>query len=693
MSFHPDDSLFNQDNIQILKLHNKALLEATEGGLWEWDLINDKIELYPKIKDLIGIKDMSSGIDYFKTIIAHEEYDKFQHALITHLKDNFEFKVKLCCNTKDRELLWVKLSAYAVRDQHGEPIRLIGTLIDISEIQKKEMQLEKAREDASLLNKHLEESISQANEMAASAEIANQAKSEFLANMSHEIRTPMNAIMGITTLLKDTELTHLQADFVETIRNSSDSLLTIINDILDFSKIESGMLELESVSFDLFTCIEEAMDLFWLKAGEKGLELILDVENTVPAGIVADPTRLKQVIINLISNAIKFTSSGEIHLKVELESADQTHVTLKFSVRDTGIGMTKEQQSSIFKPFIQADVSTTRKYGGTGLGLSISKKLSELMSGTMWVQSTSGVGTTFFFNIKAKPSPNIVAQSEDLESLKSKQILIVDDNDTNRCVIAGMLTRLGMTPHQATSGQDAIKLLTVNNIGAVILDYCMPEQDGLQVAQSIRELNIPQKDVPIIMLSSMSTQKLRSHADYLQFKSILTKPIKQQLLVNSLVSIFSKKSFIPNERKTLQKQLLGEAYPLKILLAEDNEVNRKVATLLLQKIGYKTDIAVNGLEAIEALKNNDYDLILMDVQMPELGGMEATLRIRNEFPPHKQPYIVALTAGVNGKVKEKSLQSGMNSYLAKPLKMEDFEQALISGFQHVQKTSASKQSS
>ncbi len=513
------------------------------------------------------------------------------------------------------------------------------------------------------------------------AEAASRAKSEFLAMMSHEIRTPMNGIIGMISLLQNTPLSKEQREFLETIRSSSDALLEIINDILDFSKIESGKLDLSIDAFDLAECVEDACNLFAPKAAEKQIELICDIPATVPPVIKADASRLRQVLINLLSNAVKFTEKGEVVCSVELMEINGLIAELRFTVRDTGIGIPADKFDRIFQPFSQVDTYSSRKYGGTGLGTAICERLVKLMGGKIWFESDVGKGTAFHFTLSAPIAPKqcpVVQQNAEL-LLKGKRIIIVDDNATNRRLLAMQSERWGMTASVTASGRDAIELMDeAEKLSApfdlALLDMNMPMQNGVELAKTIRA-RYPNSKMSMLLLSSASkSEQEEIRAAESIFSGILLKPVRKNQLFNLIVSTLSPKKATeseprPNEESVKHsKPTLPRA--LSILLAEDHLVNQKLMMAMLGKLGYTADLANNGVEVLEKLKSKHYDIILMDIQMPEMDGVEATERIIAEYPPESRPKIIAVTAHALKGDREKYLALGMDDYLSKPVSID-----------------------
>ena len=576
------------------------------------------------------------------------------------LEDRQALNTEILNYHKNGTPYWISMEITPILDEEGNVLNFVAIESDISAQKLNEEQLREAKVEA---------------------EQGAKAKSEFLATMSHEIRTPMNAVIGMTGLLLDTPLSEEQRDFVETIRISGDNLLTIINDILDFSKIDAGHLELEQQEFSLAETIEDVLDLMSSKAMAKGLELTYEAASNVPTQIVSDPTRLNQILLNLIGNAIKFTSEGEISLTVKEVRRLGKVSQIQFSVRDTGIGIPEEKLNRLFQPFSQVDASTTRKYGGTGLGLAISAKLVKLMGGDIWVESEQDKGSIFHFTLRVVSNSDSTfgtyVSTIPQASLQNCRALIVDDNHTNLRILKTQLHAWGITTTAFDNPIKALESAESGQYDLMILDMHMPELDGFSLAAEIHQ-KLSEQMPPLIMLTSLGQSVTRSEKDL--FAAFLHKPIRRDQLYKHIHRILK-----PSEvtaKATVEAQVINytqDMPKISILIAEDNLVNQKVARRMLQKLGYEPEIVANGQEAVEILERRHFDLIFMDMRMPVMDGLEATRQIRINYHD-KGPIICAMTANAMVGDREVCLDAGMNDYITKPVKLESIREAIFRNF-------------
>ncbi len=663
-----------EENLKNERQRLVGIIEGTNAGTWEWNVQTGETIFNEKWAQMVGytLEELAPiSIKTWEALIHPEDLHQASLLLNKHFSGELEYyECEFRLKHKNGCWVWIYDRGRVVTwTDDGRPLMMFGTHTDITPAKK-------AKEELLETNRQLQQAIERANEMTAQAELANNAKSEFLANMSHEIRTPMNGIIGMSGLLLDTELNEEQHRFAEIVRTSSESLLGIINDILDFSKIEAGRLELEIIDFDLHALLDDFASMLAMRAIDKGLEFICATAPEAPTYLRGDPGRLRQILINLAGNAIKFTHEGEVAVRADVVSESNERVVLRFSVKDTGIGIPKEKKDSLFQKFTQLDASTTRRYGGTGLGLAISKQLCEMMGEEIGVGSEEGKGTEFWF------TADFIKQSEQdhaesiAKDIRGSHILIVDDNQTNREVLLTQLLAWGVNVDEAPDGPSALQMLRQakeNNdpYQIAILDMQMPGMDGETLGKSIKnDLNL--QETKLVLMPSFGKRGDAKRMKKLGFAAYLPKPVRQSDLFDSLTTVLSGKNIIQVSQPIITRHSVREKRhsEIRILLAEDNFTNQLVAKSILQKLGYsRVDAVANGAEAIETLREIPYDLVLMDVQMPEMDGLEATRQIRhlNTKVLNNSIPVIAMTAHAMQGDREICLEAGMNDYVSKPV--------------------------
>jgi len=656
-------------------------VQAAGFGIWELDVASRALTWDKRMFDIYGLAP-AEGVTYetWQRCIAPEDLADFEQRLHAAINARSQFDTEFRIQHADGTVRYIRAIAYVSTGDRGTATSVVGVNWDNTSEKEMATYLRAAAENAENLNQQLENAIERANGLAQEAAMATVAKSEFLANMSHEIRTPLNAIIGMSGLLLDTGLSAEQRELSETINNSGDSLLGLINDILDFSKIESGKLELEQRSFDLRECVESALDVLGPKATEKHIDLVGWLGPGVPAAVIGDITRTRQVLINLLGNAVKFTSSGDVLLSIErLGETDDGRLRLHFKVRDTGIGIPADRMDRLFKTFSQVDASTTRQFGGTGLGLAICKKIVELMGGRIWVESEMGKGSTFQFEALLAPAAPVEGHPVLLAAvpeLAGKRLLIVEDNLTSRNVLASLAATWGAVPRAATNAQEALEWIGHGEtFDLALVDLHLADLDGIAFTRRLRALQMSSR-LPVAIVAPLGS--LGQTPPELAIGAIVTKPVKAAALLDALRCLATGR---PSDRASRLPQatteMLAHTHPLTLLLAEDNPTNQRMATLMLSRMGYRIDIANNGLEVLAALQHQPYDVVLLDVQMPEMDGLTCAREINERWPKDQRPVLVAMTANAMTGDRENCLAAGMDDYVSKPVRPHELKRALI----------------
>ncbi len=650
--------------LRVEKERFELAVQGSHDGIWDWDLTTNDLFLSPRWKEQIGYEDheLESTFDSFKNSLHPDDVGRVMTYVDRYLNGSVQrYDIEFRMRHKDGSYRWIRARGEALRDSGGKPYRMAGSHTDITNKKKAEQELIEAKQEA---------------------EAADRAKSQFLANMSHEIRTPMNGVIGFTDLLEKTDLTPVQRQYVETVNTSARSLLDIINDILDFSKIEAGKMELDPIKTDIIDLVEKSIDIVKYQAARKGLEVLLDIDVNMPRFASVDPVRLRQILANLLGNAVKFTSQGEVALTVEFIRHEDGEATFTFSIRDTGIGVTPQQKEKLFKAFSQADGSMTRTFGGTGLGLVISDMLAQKMGGKIHLESEPDKGSTFYFSIRTAFEYG-EKQLNQPPAAPVQRALIIDDNEHNRIILEKTMSAWHIQCQSCYSGSQALRILEIESFDLIIVDYHMPDMDGLETIRRIREsLSLSAEKQPVILLHSSSDDAaIHKKCRELGVLHALTKPVKPEELFDIVGNIGRSDNNESSSATPVDDTRPAPAHSraIHVLIAEDNRLNMMLArTLILQMLPKaKITEAQNGREAIDSACSLLPDIIFMDVQMPEVDGNEATRTIRtSDSPECAQIPIVGLTAGAMKNERTASLDAGMNDFLTKPIEPAQLERVI-----------------
>lgn len=659
----------SQEKIRISEQRFEEVARHSQSYVWEIDTQGLFTYISESVEPLLGYaaRELVGQVHYYDLhpVEGREDFRQSTMAEMACGKQLLDIENQIQC--RDGQTIWVSTNALPMFDQAGQLTGYRGSDKNITAMKQAEQELRAG-------NRRLAEATRRAEAMAAAAQRANEAKSSFLATMSHEIRTPMNSVIGMTSLLLHTELTPEQNEYAETIRNSGDALLSLINDILDFSKIEAGEVSLELAAFELSDCIADPLEIMAAQARQKSVELAYEIDGAAPASLIGDNGRIRQILLNLISNAIKFShDAGRVEVRTTCARLEDGRWQLQVSVRDDGIGISCEAQANLFKPFVQADNTITRRYGGTGLGLAISQRLAQLMGGSLSCESSAGQGSTFTLHVPLEPSTikSRVFERKDNHRLENKKLLVVDAVALNRRMFRTQAEAWGMIVREAPSRQDALTAGAEFCPHLILTDVQLPDGSGLDLAREVRQSEWG--GIPILLNTSELLQ--RSELPPELCDDLLLKPVRQAALFNSLVKLLNAHTGDDAGITTAVRvsdqidSQLAQQYPLTILVVEDNAMNVRVLCHILNKFGYLADTAGHGLEAVECCQRQPYDLVLMDLEMPVMGGLEATVKIRESLPAERQPMIVALTAHALGEQAQACIDCGMDAFMTKPIKI------------------------